>query len=125
MDIKYTAEHFPDLITPINQTQGNSKTSAHTIPIKNDFATIPVSAVIITFNEEQNINETLSKLWWCDEIIIVDSGSKDKTVEICEQYGCSVYFRAFNGFGEQKNFGVSKAKNDWILCIDADEVLTD
>lgn len=84
-----------------------------------------VSAVIITLNEEAIIGETLSRLWWCDEIIIVDSGSTDRTIEICEAQGCSVFFRAFRGFGEQKNFGVTKAKNDWILCIDADEVLTE
>jgi len=85
---------------------------------------IPVSAVIITYNEEALIGETLSKLWWCDEIVIVDSGSTDKTLEICKQFGCRIFSRPFTGFGEQKKFAVSKASNDWILCIDADEVLT-
>lgn len=84
-----------------------------------------VSAVIITLNEEKIIGQTLSKLWWCDEIIIVDSGSTDRTVAICKEYGCSVFHRAFAGFGAQKNYGVSKASHDWILCIDADEVLSD
>jgi glycosyltransferase involved in cell wall biosynthesis len=84
-----------------------------------------VSAVIIAYNEEAIIPKTLSQLSWCDEIIIVDSGSSDRTVEICEEYGCSIYYRSFNGFGEQKRYGVSKAKYDWILCIDADEILTD
>jgi glycosyltransferase involved in cell wall biosynthesis len=86
---------------------------------------VKVSAVIITFNEESLIERTLNQLWWCDEIIIIDSFSTDKTTDICEEFGCSVFSRAFNGFGEQKAFGVSKAKNDWVLCIDADEVLTE
>ena len=84
-----------------------------------------VSAVIITLNEEALIAETVSRLWWCDEIIVIDSGSTDRTVEICEQHGCAVFSRPFKGFGEQKNYGVSKAKNSWVLCIDADEILTE
>jgi glycosyltransferase involved in cell wall biosynthesis len=86
---------------------------------------VKVSAVIITYNEERLIDNTLSRLWWCDEIIIVDSGSTDKTLSICKRYGCTVYTRSFDGFGEQKKYGVFQAKNDWILCLDADEVLTD
>lgn len=86
---------------------------------------LKVSAVIITFNEERNIEETLSKLYWCNEIIIVDSHSTDNTVDICKQYGCKIFYRHFDGYGSQKQFAVSKAVNDWILCIDADEVLSD
>jgi glycosyltransferase involved in cell wall biosynthesis len=95
----------------------------HSVKKSEDFN--KVSAVIITYNEEAIISKTLSKLWWCDEIIIIDSGSTDKTVKICEEYNCSIYYRSFNGFGEQKRYGVSKAKYDWILCIDADEILSD
>ena len=84
-----------------------------------------VSAVIITFNEELVISETLSRLWWCDEIIIIDSGSTDRTVHICFEHGCTVYKQELSGFGEQKKYGVSRAKNDWILCIDADELLSE
>jgi glycosyltransferase involved in cell wall biosynthesis len=60
-----------------------------------------------------------------DEIVIVDSGSTDRTIEICQQFECTIYTRTFEGYGEQKKYGVSKAKNDWILCIDADEVLSE
>jgi len=81
-----------------------------------------VSAVIITFNESRNIRRTLSKLSWCDEIVIVDSYSTDDTLEICREFGCKIFFRSFDGYGAQKRFAVSRAKNDWILCIDADEV---
>jgi glycosyltransferase involved in cell wall biosynthesis len=86
---------------------------------------VKVSAVIITYNEERNIRRTLSQLYWCDEIIIVDSHSSDKTVNICKEFGCNVFYRKFDGYGPQKRFAVSKANNDWVLCIDADEVLTD
>lgn len=85
---------------------------------------LKVSAVIITLNEERIIAKTLQQLQWCDEVIIVDSYSTDKTVTICEQLGCKVFSRQFDGYGSQKQFAVAQAKNDWVLCIDADEVLT-
>lgn len=84
-----------------------------------------ISAAIITFNEEQNIARTLDKLAWCDEILIIDSYSTDKTVEICESYKAKIYLKKFNGYGEQKQFMVSKCSHDWILSLDADEVLSD
>ena len=83
-----------------------------------------VSAVIITYNEARNIRRTLSQLYWCDEIVIVDSFSTDNTLDICKEFGCKIFFNAFEGYGVQKILAVSKAKNDWILCIDADEVLS-
>lgn len=120
MQIDYNTENLKQGVSPLLQ---GKKSIA--IPAHKERQTNKVSAVIITLNEETIIKKTLSKLWWCDEIIIIDSGSKDNTVQICEQHGCSVYFHAFKGFGEQKNYGVAKAKNDWILCIDADEVLSE
>lgn len=84
-----------------------------------------ISAAIITFNEEDNIARTLKKLTWCDEIIIVDSYSTDKTVEICKSFNAKVFFNKFEGYGEQKQFLVTKCNFDWVLSIDADEVLTD
>lgn len=86
---------------------------------------LKVSAVIITYNEEQIIEKTLSQLHWCDEIIVVDSYSTDNTIRICEAYGCKIFSRHFDGYGPQKQFAISRATNDWILCIDADEVMTD
>jgi glycosyltransferase involved in cell wall biosynthesis len=83
-----------------------------------------VSAVLITYNEEKNIRRTLTPLHWCDEIIIVDSFSTDNTVSICKEFGCKIFYQKFDGYGRQKRFAVSKASNDWVLCIDADEVLT-
>ncbi|CAL2077141.1 glycosyltransferase family 2 protein [Tenacibaculum sp. 190524A05c] len=84
-----------------------------------------ISAALITFNEESNIARTLEKLTWCDEIVIVDSNSTDKTVEICSSFGAKVFTKKFNGYGEQKRYLVEQCSFDWVLSIDADEVLTD
>jgi glycosyltransferase involved in cell wall biosynthesis len=84
-----------------------------------------LSTVIITCNEENNLRKSLPKLSWCNEIIIVDSGSTDNTLEVCKQFGCRIYTRPFNGYGAQKQFAVSLASNQWVLCLDADEVLSD
>lgn len=84
-----------------------------------------LSTVIITCNEENNLQRSLPKLTWCDEIIIVDSGSTDNTLEVCKKYGCKIYHRQFDGYGAQKQFAVSLASNNWVLCLDADEVLSD
>jgi glycosyltransferase involved in cell wall biosynthesis len=86
---------------------------------------LKISAVIITWNEEKIIRKTLSRLSWCDEIIIVDSHSTDKTVAICKEFGCDVYTRTFDGYGSQKQFAIARATNDWVLCLDADEIPTE
>ncbi len=83
-----------------------------------------VSAVIITFNESTNLRRTVSQLYWCDEIIVIDSFSTDGTDLIAREENCKVIQRKFYGFGDQKRFGVSQCKHDWILCLDADEVLS-
>jgi glycosyltransferase involved in cell wall biosynthesis len=86
---------------------------------------IKISAVIITHNESRNIRRTLSRLYWCDEIVVLDSHSTDDTVAICREFGCRVFFKTFEGYGSQKKHAVELANNDWILCLDADEVLSD
>ena len=85
---------------------------------------VKVSAVIITYNEEHNLRQLLPLLFWCDEIIIVDSGSTDKTLDICRFYDCKVYYREFEGYGLQKKYALSLSKNDWVLSLDADEMLS-
>ena len=84
-----------------------------------------LSTVIITCNEEHNLRRSLPKLTWCDEIIVVDSGSTDNTLDICKKFGCKTYHRKFDGYGSQKQYAVSLARNKWVLCLDADEVLSD
>lgn len=84
---------------------------------------LPLSAVIITRNEEANIGRCLNSLQFCDEIVLVDSGSVDRTVEIARQYTDKVYTRPWAGFAKQKNEAVLLARNRWVLSIDADEVV--
>lgn len=86
---------------------------------------VKISAVIITYNESRNIRRTLSRLYWCDEIVILDSHSTDDTVAICQEFGCKVFYRKFDGYGSQKRYAVALAENDWVLCLDADEVLSE
>jgi len=84
-----------------------------------------LSVVIIAHNEENIIQRCLDAVKpVADEIIIVDSHSSDHTGEISRKNGCKVIPREFDGYGTQKQFGVDQASNDWILSIDADEILT-
>lgn len=86
---------------------------------------VQISVIIITKNEEENLLKSLPRLSWCDDIVVVDDNSTDKTVEIAESFGCKVQRRTFDGFGTQKQFAVSKTRHPWVLNIDADEVLSD
>ena len=84
-----------------------------------------ISVVIIVFNEEQNISRCIESVkGLASEIVVIDSMSTDQTAEICRSLGCRVIPREFDGFGTQKQFAVDQATNDWILSIDADEVVT-
>jgi glycosyltransferase involved in cell wall biosynthesis len=125
--LAYNITKQPDVLSqlPTFNSKIGDETIYRSVKDRKSPACPKISAVIITYNEEAIIARTLSKLGWCDEVIIIDSGSTDKTVEICKEYGCTVHYRVFQGFGEQKKYGVSKAKHDWILCIDSDELLTD
>jgi len=84
---------------------------------------IPLSIVIIAFNEEKGLEACLSQLIPGAELILLDSGSTDKTVEIAKKYGARVYERAFDNYAAQKNAAVTYASNDWVLSLDADEVM--
>ncbi len=83
-----------------------------------------ISVTIITLNEEDNIRDCLESVKWADEIIVSDSGSIDKTVEICREFGAKVYSDRWNGFAGQKNLCAGRAENDLILNIDAAERIT-
>src|SRR6266403_1392760 len=81
-----------------------------------------ISAVILTKNDEQNIKACLESISWCDEIIIIDDNSIDKTVDIAKKSRAKIVSRQLNhNFAEQRNFGLEKAKGDWILLVDADD----
>lgn len=84
----------------------------------------PISACIITCNEESRIRDCLESVKWADEIIVVDSFSTDKTVDICREYTERVYQRAWPGNIDQKNYTMGLAKHEWVLCLDADERLS-
>ena len=80
-----------------------------------------ISAVIITRNEAEMLPGLLETLGFCDEIVVVDSHSDDATRDIAESFNARVIVRAFNGFGEQKEFARQQATSDWVLSLDADE----
>src|SRR3989339_1575598 len=80
-----------------------------------------ISAIIITKNEEEMIEGCLRSLSWVDEIIIIDSYSIDRTVDICKNFTKKIYQFNFKEFADQKNKGINKASGNWILVIDADE----
>lgn len=81
-----------------------------------------ISAVVLTKNEEKNIVDCLETLAWCDEVLVIDDNSEDRTVEIAQKMRASVFVRSLNNdFSKQRNFGLQKAKNDWVLFVDADE----
>jgi len=85
---------------------------------------VPVSVVIITYNEERNISRCIESVkTWAAEIVVVDSGSTDRTCEIAATMGAKIIHHAFEGHIEQKNFAASQAQNDWVLSLDADEAV--
>ncbi|HVO17679.1 MAG TPA: glycosyltransferase family 2 protein [Anaeromyxobacter sp.] len=83
-----------------------------------------LSAVIVTLNEEKDIARTVQALSFADEVLVVDSGSTDRTVELCQSLGARVLFHAFQGYGAQKRWSVEQAAHDWVLALDADEVVS-
>ncbi len=80
-----------------------------------------LSAIVITKNEEKNIKDCLESLRFADEIVVVDSGSTDRTLEVARQYTGKIFTRSFDDFSSQKNFALDQAQQDWVLSLDADE----
>ena len=83
-----------------------------------------VTAIIPTFNEEENIERAIQNVQFADEIIIIDSYSTDKTLAIAKKFNTRIIQREFDNFSAQKNYAISKAQNDWIFMLDADERLS-
>jgi glycosyltransferase involved in cell wall biosynthesis len=84
-----------------------------------------ISATIIARNEERNIARAIESLRCCDEIVVVDSGSIDRTMEIARELGARVIESPWRGYAGQKNYATEQARYDWILSIDADEALSE
>lgn len=84
-----------------------------------------ISATIITFNEERNVSRVIESLRCCDEILVLDSGSNDRTVEIATKLGARVEEAGWHGYAAQKNIAAELAAHDWILSIDADESVSE
>ena len=84
---------------------------------------LSLSVTIISLNEEEHIRRAIESAGWADEVIVVDSGSSDRTVEIARGLGAKVIHHTWPGYGQQKNFAQEQASHDWVLNIDADEVI--
>ena len=84
-----------------------------------------ISAAIITYNEERNISRALESLRCCDEVVVVDSGSTDRTVELAEKLGARVIESNWRGYAGQKNYASSQCEYDWVMSLDADEALSE
>jgi len=84
-----------------------------------------ITATIITLNEERNIGRAIESLRCCDEILIVDSGSVDRTIELAENLGARIIEAGWRGYAGQKNWASEQASFDWILSLDADEALSE
>jgi glycosyltransferase involved in cell wall biosynthesis len=84
-----------------------------------------LSAVLISLDCVHSLRATLESLAFCDEIVVVDSGSTDGTRELAESLGARVITEAWRGFGPQKQFAIDQAENDWVLCVDSDEIVSD
>jgi glycosyltransferase involved in cell wall biosynthesis len=85
---------------------------------------VPISACIITYDEEHKLPDCLASLDFCAEILVVDSHSSDRTRDIARERGARVIERDWPGHIEQKNFAIDQAVHDWVLCVDADERVT-
>jgi len=85
-----------------------------------------ISAVILTKNEEEDISDCIKSLSWCDEVVVVDDNSEDKTTDIAKKLNAKIYTHSVNNdFSSQRNFALSKTKGNWILFVDADERIPD
>jgi len=85
-----------------------------------------ISAVILAHDNEDSIADTLSSVSFCDEVLVIDDGSVDKTVSIARKMGATVYTRSLDDdFAAQRNFGLEKARGPWVLFVDSDETVPD
>src|SRR5262245_32095553 len=87
---------------------------------------VPVSVVVLTKNEEANVDMCLGSVHgWADEIIVVDDESNDKTVALAQKYADKILHKKMINEGEHRNWAYAQAKNEWVLSLDCDEYLTE
>ncbi|KZL15751.1 Glycosyl transferase family 2 [Pseudovibrio axinellae] len=119
----------PDISTQskiIDIAEKRARHGARTTDECSDHKRIPLSVFIIAKNEEDRIGRTISNcIDWADEVIVIDSGSTDQTVNVAQRLGARVLHNDWPGYGLQKRFGEDQCRHDWILNLDADEVATD
>jgi len=84
-----------------------------------------ISVAIITKNEEANIRGCLESVRWADDIVVVDSGSTDRTLAICREFPARIFAEEWKGFARQKNSAIAKTQHEWVLSLDADERVTE
>ncbi len=84
----------------------------------------PLSVVVITYNNADTLDACLREVDWADEIVVLDSGSTDDTVAIAERHGARVAVHPFDDYGPQKQRAIDMARHDWVLNLDADEILS-
>lgn len=84
-----------------------------------------LSVAVVTLNEEERLRACLESVVWAEELVVVDAGSSDKTVAIAREFTDRVLFRAWDGYGAQKNFALGQCQGDWVLSLDADERVSD
>jgi len=84
-------------------------------------STVTISAIIIAKNAEDSIENCLKSLLWCDEIVVVDTGSKDKTLDICKKYNCRIFNQGGKSYSLWRNVGRSKAQGKYLIYLDTDE----
>jgi glycosyltransferase involved in cell wall biosynthesis len=84
-----------------------------------------LSVAVVVLNEEERLRACLESVVWADELVVVDAGSSDKTVAIAREFTDRVLFRAWDGYGAQKNFALGQCREDWVLSLDADERVSD
>lgn len=84
-----------------------------------------ISSIILTHNNEATLKATLESVMFCDEIVVIDDFSSDKTLEIARKFTSKIFQNKLgSNFASQRNFGLSKASNDWVLYVDSDEIVT-
>jgi glycosyltransferase involved in cell wall biosynthesis len=83
-----------------------------------------ISVPIVACNEAANLRRTLASVSWVDEIVLIDSGSTDETIAIASEFNASIFIEPWKGYGPQVNSAIDKCSGDWILALDADEVVT-